>query len=164
MIHPISAAAGAAVNGAAVNGAAVTGAAVTGTVGSSGTGSSSTSALPGNNTLGKDAFLKLLVAQLRYQDPSKPTDASQFLAETAQFTLVEKFDSLATANQQVLNATQTQAATGMVGKQVSWTDSTGTHSGAVTGVSITDGVPSLKVGELQVALSSVTEVKAVTAG
>jgi flagellar basal-body rod modification protein FlgD len=153
MTSPISAAAG------GVTGTVGT----TGTTGTTGTSSSSTdtSSVTGGTALGKDAFLKLLVAQLRYQDPSKPTDASQFLAETAQFTLVEKFDALATANQAVLNATQTQAATGMVGKQVTWTDSTGTHSGAVTGVSIKDGVPSLKVGELQVDLSTVTDVAAV---
>jgi flagellar basal-body rod modification protein FlgD len=134
---------------------------VTGTVSAAAT-STGTSSGTGGNTLGKDAFLKLLVAQLRYQDPSKPTDASQFLAETAQFTLVEKFDALATANQQVLNATQTQAATAMVGRQITWADGTGTHSGAVTAVSITGGTPSLKVGELDVALSSVTEVKPTT--
>jgi flagellar basal-body rod modification protein FlgD len=135
---------------------------VTGTVGTSSTGTSTgTPPLTGGNTLGKDAFLKLLVAQLRYQDPSKPTDASQFMAETAQFTLVEKFDALAAANQQVLNATQIQAATSMVGKQVSWTDDAGkSQTGVPTSVSIKNGVPSLKVGELEVPLASVTEVKA----
>jgi flagellar basal-body rod modification protein FlgD len=131
---------------------------VTGTIGAS--TSTGTTPVTGGNTLGKDAFLKLLVAQLRYQDPSKPTDAAQFMSQTAQFTLVEKFDQLAAANEQVLNATQTQAATAMVGKQVTWSDSTGTHSGVVTAVSIRDGSPSLKLGELEVALSSVTEVKA----
>ena len=131
---------------------------VTGTVGAS--TSTSTTPVTGGNTLGKDAFLKLLVAQLRFQDPSKPTDAAQFMAETAQFTLVEKFDQLAAANEQVLNATQTQAATAMVGKQVTWSDSTGTHSGVVTAVSIKNGSPALKLGELEVALSSVTEVRA----
>ena len=35
---------------------------------------------------GQDAFLKLLVAQLKYQDPSKPADSTQFMAQTAQFT------------------------------------------------------------------------------
>jgi flagellar basal-body rod modification protein FlgD len=39
--------------------------------------------------MGKDAFLQLLVAQLKYQDPSTPADSREFLAQTAQFTMVE---------------------------------------------------------------------------
>jgi flagellar basal-body rod modification protein FlgD len=145
-----------------INAAASSGG-VTGTIGSNGTSSGSgTTSLPAN-TLGKDAFLKLLVAQLKYQDPSKPTDASQLMAETAQFTLVEKFDALTEANTAVLNATQTQAATGMVGKQVTWTDASGKPAtGVVSSVVINNGVPSLRVGAFDVKLSEVTEVKAVS--
>ena len=36
------------------------------------------------------AFLKLLVAQLKYQDPSKPMDSSEFMAQNAQLTALEK--------------------------------------------------------------------------
>src|SRR5688500_15735757 len=35
-------------------------------------------------TIGKDTFLKLLVAQLKYQNPMEPVDSSQFMAQTAQ--------------------------------------------------------------------------------
>jgi len=41
-------------------------------------------------TIGKDMFLKLLVAQLKYQNPMEPVDSSQFMAQTAQFTMAEK--------------------------------------------------------------------------
>ena len=45
----------------------------------------------GSKSVGdQDTFLKLLVAQLKYQDPSNPADSTQFLAQTAQFTQVEK--------------------------------------------------------------------------
>ena len=40
--------------------------------------------------LGKDAFLKLLVAQIRNQDPLNPTDGAQFLAQLAQFSELEQ--------------------------------------------------------------------------
>src|SRR5688500_10003147 len=46
--------------------------------------------LGSNKALGKDAFLKLLVAQLRHQDPLKPQDSSDFTAELAQFSSVEQ--------------------------------------------------------------------------
>ena len=54
----------------------------------------------------KDTFLKLLVAQLKYQDPTNPTDATQFMSQTAQFTMVEKLDALSTLDQQVLDASR----------------------------------------------------------
>ena len=45
-------------------------------------------ATTGSSTLDQDTFLKLLVAQLKYQDPSSPSDPTQFMSETAQFTVV----------------------------------------------------------------------------
>src|SRR6185295_18992329 len=42
------------------------------------TGNTSETGTVGKAELGKDAFLNLLVAQLKYQHPSKPTDASEF--------------------------------------------------------------------------------------
>ena len=40
-------------------------------------------------------FLQLLVAQMRYQDPMNPTDSSQFLSQSAQFTALEKMQDVA---------------------------------------------------------------------
>jgi flagellar basal-body rod modification protein FlgD len=43
--------------------------------------------------MGKDAFLKLLVAQLRNQDPLAPSDGKEMAAQLAQFTSVEQLQS-----------------------------------------------------------------------
>lgn len=47
--------------------------------------------------LGQDAFLKLLVTQLQHQDPSKPIDDTQFIAQLAQFSSLEKLTDMASS-------------------------------------------------------------------
>ena len=117
-----------------------------------------------NSSMGKDDFLKLLVAQLKYQDPDKPTDSSQFMAQTAQFTLVEKFEEMQKNTTELLSATRAQSATSMVGQKVTWTDGSGaSRTGVVDAVSIAAGVPSLSVGGEPVALDAVTRVEHPTA-
>jgi flagellar basal-body rod modification protein FlgD len=46
-------------------------------------------------TLGQDAFLKLLVTQLEHQDPTKPVDDTQFIAQLATFSQLEKLTEIA---------------------------------------------------------------------
>ena len=108
----------------------------------------------------KDTFLKLLVAQLRYQDPDKPADGTQFVAETAQFTTVEKLTDLATAQQSMLTAQLQLGATQMVGHEISYVDKDGkTRTGVVTAATVNGSTPSVKVGDTDIALSSVQEVR-----
>ena len=47
-------------------------------------------AIPPTGTVDKNMFMQLLVAQLRHQDPMKPTDGMQFVAELAQFQQLEQ--------------------------------------------------------------------------
>ena len=91
-------------------------------------------------TMGKDTFLKLLVAQMRYQDPSKPVDSSQMIAQTATFTQVEKLEQLATMSATSLVLQEHAAAGAMVGRKVTYTDTTGaTVSGLVSSVRLASG-------------------------
>ena len=48
------------------------------------------------NTLDKDAFLKLLVTQMQYQDPMEPTSNTEYMSQMAQFSSVEQMQNLTT--------------------------------------------------------------------
>jgi len=74
-----------------------------------------------NSTLGKDDFLKLMVAQLKHQDPLDPVDTSQFITQTAQFSSLEQLINV-NANLEMLLAYQNNlnnsAAVSYMGKEV----------------------------------------------
>lgn len=114
--------------------------------------------------MGKDTFLKLLVAQLRYQNPMNPTDGMEFLGQTAQFTMIEKLSELKEANDKASVANRALTSSLMLGKEVSATVGDGKDAkdvaGKVTAVKIdpTDGV-SLVVNGVDVPLARVKEVK-----
>ena len=80
----------------------------------------------------KQMFMELMVAQLRYQDPLNPTDSGQFLAQSAQFTALEKMQDVADRTGELLGAQMAFGASAMVGKNVTWTDADGaTQSGTI---------------------------------
>jgi len=97
-----------------------------------------------NSTLDKDAFLRLLVTQLQYQDPLNPMDDKEFIAQMAQFTALEQMQNM--------NATTSKSqAYSMIGKEIyaetynSTTYSVDTVEGYVTAVTIKSGSPYLLV-------------------
>ena len=108
----------------------------------------------------KDTFLKLLVAQLKYQNPMSPTDGTQFLQQTAQSTMVEKLEDLATKSDSLVKAQQGTEAIGMLGQKITATGTGGTDiTGIVSGMRVTADGPVLKVnGGGEVALSAVKSV------
>jgi flagellar basal-body rod modification protein FlgD len=73
----------------------------------------------GSNLLGKNEFLKLLTAQLANQDPTKPMDSHEFVAQLAQFSALEQQQNTNDTLTQLLALQQSSngtAAVGMVGK------------------------------------------------
>ena len=112
-----------------------------------------------NSELGQDAFLKLLVAQLKYQDPLNPADVAEFLAQTAQFTMVEKLADLETQGQSTVTSQQQMQAAQLVGRQVTYVDATGNLvEGVVESAEYTPDGQSLTIGGQAVELDNITKV------
>jgi flagellar basal-body rod modification protein FlgD len=113
-----------------------------------------------NDTLGQDAFLKLMIAQLKYQDPMDPVKGAEFIAQTAQFTSVEKLDEMSKLTTEMVMMQRLSQAGSMVGRTVAYTDSDGAaQSGVVSSATLNPSGPVLRVGDADVPIINVTEVR-----
>lgn len=112
------------------------------------------------NAADKDTFMELLVAQLRYQDPMNPTDSSAFLAQSAQFTALEKMQAVADQTAQLLAAQMAFGASSLVGRTVTYPSAGGTKesSGVVESVRFDASGPVLVVDGADVAVGTVRSV------
>jgi flagellar basal-body rod modification protein FlgD len=119
------------------------------TVGATGSATSNTNNTPQTptttnsaSTLDYNSFLKLLTAQMKFQDPTKPTDATAFVSQLASFSSVEQ----GIKTNQKLDALVTEfalsQADGLIGKTVTSAD--GSISGKVASVRIySDGAQAI---------------------
>ena len=134
------------------------------TNGSNTTGNTTKTAAKGGSMLDPQTFLQLLVAQLKYQDPSNPVDTSAFMSQTAMLSQVQTMDSMSGTLSALADAQQAQAATGLIGKQVGYLDAQGMpRSGIVDSASLLATGATLSIGGTNVALSSVQNVTNPTA-
>jgi len=99
----------------------------------------------GAASLGQDDFLKILLTQLSFQDPLKPMDNQEFIAQMAQFSSLEQTRQL---NERVDSLLQIQATTqtiGLVGRTVEVRSETGFAVGRVVAAAFPNGTPSLTI-------------------
>ncbi|WP_068786050.1 flagellar hook assembly protein FlgD [Paenibacillus phocaensis] len=126
-----------------------------------------------DNKLGKDAFLKLMMTQMQYQDPMSPMDNSQMVAQMAQFTSVEQLTNI---SEQLSKLGQSLGNdSGLIGKEVAWVIETKTGnydvatgkgevivekaSGIVDSILVRDGVHYVKVGDKEIKISDIEQVR-----
>lgn len=77
----------------------------------------------GGGAMGKDDFMKLLIAQLQNQDPTNPMQDTEFIAQMAQFSALEQSMNLAAAFEKFADAqnqSQLIQYNSFVGKDVRW--------------------------------------------
>ena len=94
----------------------------------------------------KDMFLRLLVAQVQHQDPTSPTDSTQWLSQMAQFSTVEQLTNMAKTNADAAASAKVDQSVGLLGRTVTYPGSDGSLvSGVVQHVDITAAGPTLTV-------------------
>ena len=101
------------------------------------TGSTSSTSSKSSTGVDYNTFLQLLIAEMKNQDPTNPTDTSQYMSQFAQLSTVEQAMQTNTKLDSLLSSQSLSQADGLIGKTVSFTDSTGaTFTGKVASISI----------------------------
>ncbi|HZK43318.1 MAG TPA: flagellar hook capping FlgD N-terminal domain-containing protein [Syntrophomonadaceae bacterium] len=128
-----------------------------------------------NGLLGKDDFLKILITELKYQDPLEPMDTKESIAQMASFTSLEQMQNLnkgfenmaSTITNQLMPSIMLQQASNMIGREVAYInpdldeltpeDQT-VLTGVVGSVSMVDGSPIYIIGQHQVEFNNILEM------
>jgi len=99
------------------------------------TSTTSASSTSGSSMLAKDDFLKLLITQLKNQDPLNPMQGTEFATQLAQFSSVEQLTNIndtltesVTVNQLMTQSIGNSLATTMIGKDIKATGNSFTLS------------------------------------
>ena len=84
-----------------------------------------------------NAFLRLLIAQMKNQDPTRPMDSQQFIAQLASFSNVEQGIKMNQKLESLMTSMALSQVDGVIGRTV--TSSDGAVSGTVTAMRVVDG-------------------------
>lgn len=107
----------------------------------------------------KNDFLKLLVAQLRNQDPMRPMEDKEFIAQVAQLNTVEQMSNMNANLTELLIFEGVSQASTLIGKTIEAQTSGGKAvKGVVKEVSVEEGKPMLVVGDQEVAMADVQRI------
>ena len=104
-------------------------------------GGTTTASRAGNLTL--ENFLQVLLTQLTHQDPAKPVDNQEFLAQIAQFTTLEQTQQLNSNIQALLNNQSSLQSVGLIGRKVTIATDAGALTGTVSALSLAGNQPLL---------------------
>jgi flagellar basal-body rod modification protein FlgD len=97
------------------------------------------------NGIGMQDFLKILLTQLTYQDPLKPMDNQEFMAQMAQFSALGQTQQLNSKIDALLSTQASLQSVGLIGRTVDFSTESGTLSGSVVSLSLAGDTPSLTV-------------------
>jgi len=110
-----------------------------------GLASSSQSANLQTQTLSQQEFLNIMLTQLQFQDPLKPMDNEQFLAQMAQFSALAQTAQMNDRIDTLLSIQSATQSIGLIGKTVQVEADGASIVGRVASLSFSNGAPSLTV-------------------
>lgn len=96
-------------------------------------------------TVSQNDLFRILLTQLKYQDPLKPTDNAAFIAQLAQFTGLEQARQTNENMQSLMQMQVSGQSVALLGRTVEVASASGNVVGQVTTVSFDRGVPTLAV-------------------
>lgn len=116
-------------------------------------------------TLSQQEFLNIMLTQLQFQDPLKPMDNEQFLAQMAQFSALAQTAQMNDRMDTLLSVQSATQSIGLIGKTVQVDTSAGATIGTVSSITFSSGAPALTVTAADgsmltgVSLSQITVVR-----
>jgi len=124
------------------------------------------SATAATSTLGKDAFMKLLVAQISHQDPLKPMDDTAFVSQLAQFSALEQMNNVSSSLDRLTASSELTQGAALSGRTITYQldDNSDPVTGVVGKVTVDKGTAMLDVNGVSVPLSAVQEIDPPGAG
>lgn len=111
--------------------------------------------------MGQDKYLKLLVTQLKYQDPTNPLKNHQFAAQMAQFSSLEQMTKMNGSMSKMLLSTRAAENYQLLGKNIEWVDGTTKQlrQGTVDAIGLEGGKHVVYVGKSPVQPQDIVNVK-----
>jgi len=111
-------------------------------------------------SLGQDAFLKLLVAQMQNQDPTAPQDSGQMMSQLASFSQVSQLQQMTASTTALTLGQDFASAVSLIGKNVTYTKADGTQtSGVVSGVKSDPQGALLQIGTDAIHTGAIVQVQ-----
>jgi flagellar basal-body rod modification protein FlgD len=115
----------------------------------------STASTTSAGAMGKEDFMKLLVAQLKHQDPTSPTDMNGMTAQMTQFSMLEQLTNMSAASEASAKALARNEALSLLGREVSYIAADkSVRTGTVEHVDVSADKPSLTIEGAKGILSS----------
>lgn len=115
----------------------------------------------GGSKLGKNDFLNILAAQLKYQDPMEGSDNAQYIAQLAQFSSLEQMSNISEGIQEMKDSQNLLFAGMLIGKSVDVNDSDSVVSGIVESIKLSGSSMKVVIGGVSYDASSIVQIREV---
>lgn len=108
--------------------------------------------------MGQGDFLKLIVAQLKFQDPLQPVDNFDFMSQTAQFNLLDQVIGLSNQFSSFARSHNLAYANSLIGKNITWESDDGSRQAVVEKVELKEGIPWVVAAGQRISTDSITAI------